>query len=319
MPARRASPQHNPAPVGAGAAPARLPPPVGGGGLSERVSNRGAVLPPPPQPPTTGWGELEPAFAALASTGTFTGKITPILFETLDVAKLQGVTGAGLTPQAAFRDDDRLRVAVTEQAPWCWICSLVVTTGDQRWGLGTGWLVGPRTVITAGHCLHTRRGGWVRQVEVLVGRNEGARLSAHVSTDFRSVRGWTEEKSWEYDYGAVILPEPVRVSGSFGCRVLPDGTLRQLRYAHVAGYPDDCPPPGALWGSSRSLTEVQARGLLYPISTFTGQSGGPVFFKQGPERYVVGIHTYGGPLANYATRITEDVYNNIMAWRNLEQ
>jgi V8-like Glu-specific endopeptidase len=244
-----------------------------------------------------------------------------VLFESLEVAKLAALTedgaGGGLVPQSVMVNDDRSRVLATENPPWCWVCSLLITTGDGRLCLGSGWVVGPRTVITAGHCLHTRRGGWVRRVEVLVGRNEGTRLSAHVSSDLHSVRGWTEAKDWGYDYGAILLSDPVRPEGGLRFKVLSDKELDTLRYAHVAGYPVDRTPQGTLWGSGRALAGVRTQALLYQLSTFGGQSGGPVFYKQGPERFAVGIHTYGGPQANYATRITADVYTNIKEWMRM--
>jgi glutamyl endopeptidase len=312
----RVSPQHDPAAFpparGGPPAPAPAPAPIGGNQLSERVSNRGAVLAPPPRtPPPDGWGELEPALAAGA--GRVSGEPAPAILESLDLAKRQ----AALIAQAAYTDDDRQRVIVTEDPPWCWICSLLITTGDGRRCLGSGWVAGPRLIVTAGHCVHTRLGGWARRIEVLVGRNEGARLSAHLSSDLHSVWGWTERKDWEYDYGAVILPEPIRVKGSFRYQALPDNRLNTLLYAHVAGYPDDRPPPGTLWGSSRSLSPVLPRSIPYSVSTFNGQSGGPVFYKDGSDRCAVGIHTYGGPQANCATRITQEVYNNIAAWLQL--
>jgi V8-like Glu-specific endopeptidase len=68
--------------------------------------------------------------------------------------------------------DDRVQITNTTAYPWRTICSLIITARDgSRW-IGTGWLVGPRTVITAGHCVYMhKRGGWARSIEVIPGRN----------------------------------------------------------------------------------------------------------------------------------------------------
>lgn len=73
--------------------------------------------------------------------------------------------------EVVIGDDDRREVTVTKQYPWRCICSLLITAADGSNWIGTGWLVGPRVLLTAGHCvyIHTR-GGWAEQIEVIPGR-----------------------------------------------------------------------------------------------------------------------------------------------------
>ena len=59
------------------------------------------------------------------------------------IARLEKVQGA----------DDRVRVANTSGVPWRCIAQLVIRYSDGRQGFGTGWFAGPRTVVTAAHCL----------------------------------------------------------------------------------------------------------------------------------------------------------------------
>src|SRR4051794_24962558 len=49
--------------------------------------------------------------------------------------------------------DERQRVLDTDLTPWRKICSLQMRGALGSGVIGTGWLVGPRTVITAGHCV----------------------------------------------------------------------------------------------------------------------------------------------------------------------
>jgi V8-like Glu-specific endopeptidase len=51
-------------------------------------------------------------------------------------------------------EDDRTEIGDTTVSPWKWVCSLIITSRDGHSWIGTGWLVGPHTVITAGHCVY---------------------------------------------------------------------------------------------------------------------------------------------------------------------
>jgi glutamyl endopeptidase len=83
---------------------------------------------------------------------------------------------------------------------------------------------------------------------------------------------------------------------------------------NVYGYPAD-KDPGTLWGHSRVLDRIMPRSLVYDISTFGGESGCPVFYKEEWRRYVVAVHNYGDVVGNSGTRITPEVFDNIQAWK----
>ncbi|WP_406698939.1 trypsin-like peptidase domain-containing protein [Singulisphaera sp. Ch08] len=211
--------------------------------------------------------------------------------------------------------DDRQAIAETRVPPWRWICSLIITAPDGTQWLGTGWLASPRLVITAGHCVFIHgRGGWADQVDVYPARNGPLAPYHFSSTDLRSVKGWVYRQSPESDYGAIILPEPTAGLGYFGYGVLDDDDLSEL-LVNVYGYPTD-KAPGTLWGHDRILEQVLPRTIIYDISTFGGQSGCPIFYRQAGRRYAVGIHNYGDITGNTATRITAEVFDNIEAWRD---
>jgi glutamyl endopeptidase len=215
--------------------------------------------------------------------------------------------------------DDRVRIN-PQPYPWRSICSLLITAADGSSWVGTGWLAGPRTVITAGHCVYIhQRGGWVRQIEVIPGRDGSNRpFGTQVSRAFRSVRGWTERRLRETDYGAIILPPDAPFgggarNGSFGYEVVPEAQLRGL-LVNIAGYPGDKTPRGTQWFHSRDVLEADERTFVYDADTAPGQSGAPVWRLADGRRYVIGIHTNGEQSGNSATRIVDAVYDNISAW-----
>lgn len=238
------------------------------------------------------------------------------------VADGAGLPDAGTAPsirEVVIGPDDRTQITNTKNVPWNRVCSLLITAADGNRWIGTGWLIGPRTVITAGHCVYIRNsGGWVRSIQVMPGRNASdTSLGSVVATQFRSVRGWVEGQKRVCDYGAIILPEnsPLgRQLGTFGYARRSDAQLAGLQ-VNLSGYPGD-KPPGTQWYHSRRLTSVTPRTLVYDIDTAGGQSGAPVWWRQGARRYVVGIHTNGATSGNSATRIVEPVFKNLTAWKD---
>lgn len=215
--------------------------------------------------------------------------------------------------------DDRVRVFATTSYPWRAICSLKITAKDGSKWIGTGWLVAPRTVITAGHCVFLHdHGGWAKSIEVIPGLNDAARpYGSGVSSNLRSVTGWTSSKNRDYDYGAIILPansRPGDLTGYFGFGVKTDAYLMSS-VLNLSGYPGD-KGGNQQWFMALKPKSVTSRVIKYDIDTYGGQSGAPVWVKVGDTRTCVGIHTNGDLSGNSATRIVTPVFNNIQSWKN---
>lgn len=219
-------------------------------------------------------------------------------------------------PETVCDADDRARITPANDIPWRWICKLIITfPGGQR-VVGTGWFIGARTVMTAAHCLHSRDLGWAQSIEVIPGMDGDRRpYGSQFGVSFRATSGWIEEAKPEYDYGAIILPDDTLGNqvGWFGFVALTDNELQSLA-ANTSGYPGD-KPPGTQWFNAGGITQVEERRIYYMIDTMGGQSGSPVWRKVNDERQAVGIHAYGG-CPNSAARITADVFNNMLAWRD---
>lgn len=215
--------------------------------------------------------------------------------------------------------DDRVRVNPTTSFPWRAICALKITAQNNTHWIGTGWMVGPRTVMTAGHCVYMHdQGGWAKSIEVIPACNGSVRpYGSAVSSDLRSVVGWTQNKNRDNDYGAIILPANKRLgdqTGYFGYAVKDDSYLMSA-ILNLAGYPGDKPGGNEQWFMALKTKSVSARVITYDIDTVGGQSGAPVWIKVGDARYCVGIHTNGASSGNSATRIVTAVFNNIQAWK----
>jgi V8-like Glu-specific endopeptidase len=61
---------------------------------------------------------------------------------------------------------------------------------------------------------------------------------------------------------------------------------------------------------------VTTYDLFHEIDTFHGQSGAPLWrVKENGVRQVVGIHVAGEGMENRATRINDEVFEEIKAWK----
>ena len=217
--------------------------------------------------------------------------------------------------------DGRVQVSEDGTPPWRMICQLIITMGNGATSRGTGWFISPRTVMTAGHCVHSsRNGGWVRSVEVIPAMSGNLRpFGSATSTQFHSVSGWVNRQEQENDYACIVLPEGYRLgvrTGWFGFAALPDTSLKDL-LANNSGYPGD-KSFGTQWYNAGRIIGTERQRLSYMFDTAPGQSGSPTwrYDKTQKKRHVIGIHNYGG-CANRSTRINRDVFGIMKTWKAL--
>lgn len=229
--------------------------------------------------------------------------------ELLDEVRTEVIIGA----------DNRIRINPTTSYPWRAICALKITAKNGKRFIGTGWLISPRTVVTAGHCVYMHaEGGWVSSIEVVPAQNDASRPYGSFSgNNLRSTQGWVNSKNRNFDYGAIILPansRPGATVGYFGFGVRSNSFLMNSAL-NLSGYPGD-KGGNQQWFMAQKPKSVSSKVITYDIDTFGGQSGAPVWVLQNGNRYGVGIHTNGSSSGNSATRIDQSVYNNLLNWKN---
>ncbi|HEX8849741.1 MAG TPA: trypsin-like peptidase domain-containing protein [Gemmatimonadaceae bacterium] len=214
--------------------------------------------------------------------------------------------------------DDRTVVPDPTASPWRHICALRIRTSTGKDFVGTGWFIGPRTVMTAGHCVFMRdEGGWVASIDVIPALDGTEEPYDHApSTNFKAVREWTEgDGDSNYDFGAILLDKPLgEQTGWFAFASLPDTTLSSTK-ANISGYPADRDNATRQYYHARKLLLVQPQRLVYDIDTYGGQSGSAIWLNLEGDRIAVGIHTTGASTTNSGTRITDEVFAFMERWR----
>lgn len=219
--------------------------------------------------------------------------------------------------------DERRQISPASSYPWRVHASLRITAADGATFVGTGFFISPRVLVTAGHCVFlqapgTSRHGWARSIDVMPGRDgDDLPYGSVRATRFYSVRGWTEDRDQDWDYGAIVLDEPLgQRTGWLALAAYSDTTLRRLT-GNLAGYPAD-KPAGTQWYMARRVRDVGTRKVFYDIDTFGGQSGSAVYRIVDGQRFAFAVHAYGtgGGRFNSATRITRPAFDNLQTWRD---
>jgi glutamyl endopeptidase len=192
-------------------------------------------------------------------------------------------------------------------------------------GRCTGFMIGPRTVATAGHCVHSggSRGAWHSKVRVFPAFDYNfAPYSGCAASSLFSVAGWVGSADERFDYGAIGLGCTVgNRTGWFGFRTNAGVNTPTI----ITGYPGD--KSLTMWQSSDVARAVTAKQLFYTNDTVGGMSGSPVwedlwYNNRSFGPYAVAIHAYGphgsSPhnIYNHGTRIDTAVFNNLKAWKN---
>jgi V8-like Glu-specific endopeptidase len=243
-------------------------------------------------------------------------------------APLRRRRAGGIGAVTIIGPDDRTRIIETEMTPWRMICALKMSAPGGSF-IGTGWFAGPRTIITAGHCVFGRgqMGGWADEIMVVPGEDGSERPFGEIrATRFSASENWVRDQDPDFDYGAIHLDEPLgQQTGWFAVGALPDQSLINA-LVNISGYPGDLAMGDEQWFHANRVLRTTGNRIFYDVDTFGGQSGSPVWMYETAdakaEPIVVGIHAYGvggtpasfGITANSAPRINQPVLERISEW-----
>ncbi len=205
--------------------------------------------------------------------------------------------------------DDRKRLGSIKDTPYRWICMLDLHTKSGLFG-GTGVLISPRHILTAGHNLDG-----CNKVVVVPGINGRFKpFGSYESTTMIAHDKWKKHRDDNFDIGMIKLSKPVgnqrfnSIKGNvlghwghsafgMGTRIIPFVQSNQLnKKANIAGYPSDKGFTQLWWDAGKIVNTAPAKAsgaIYYTMDTCGAQSGSPVWLrsKSSGARFLIAIHS----------------------------
>jgi V8-like Glu-specific endopeptidase len=224
--------------------------------------------------------------------------------------------------------DERVKVTNGKDVPFRWVCHLKLLFPDPddsssfiEFG-GSGVLISPRHILTAGHCLFSDVDGSngttankeVAKVIATPGKtgNSAGPFGSAISAKIQYSSTWRSSLDYRFDFGLITLKEDIgskpmsslggKVLGYWGSPTSGEGTRinpkdrSQLQNisVNISGYPGD-KPHGEQWRAFGKITHPTPKAgsqlIYYDFDTCAGHSGAPVWIRWENFRNIVAIHT----------------------------
>lgn len=211
--------------------------------------------------------------------------------------------------------------AASADAPYRMIVLLQITYRSGGEGACTGFMLGPHTVGTAGHCLVSPTDGAATKVRVTPGLDGLDSPYASVqAASFSTTVPWGTFQDNRYDFGTITLPSDAlgNATGWFTIHSASSSELTSGTFS-TAGYRADR-TFGTLEGVTGAINNFDAYFLYYRWNTTHGDSGSPIWTQDAAGRYaVVGIvkgylvSGSGAVLTDEGIRITAPVENFLLS------
>jgi V8-like Glu-specific endopeptidase len=233
--------------------------------------------------------------------------------------------GDGEAARQVIGPDDRVQITSTKDYPFRVFGLLQSESASGGFGTCSATLIGPRTILTAAHCLYNHdEGGWNVDFLFAPGLNgfddapfgvagwENAYILEGYISNYQGYYGSVVD----WDLGVVILDRPIGDQlGWLGFGHEPNlGNFA----ADIIGYPGD-KPGGTMWQANCDIhpENVGEITFIYDCDTYPGSSGSSVFryFQADQNRIIYGVNVAETETFNIAVRLNEAYYNWILGLR----
>jgi V8-like Glu-specific endopeptidase len=246
-------------------------------------------------------------------------KIISLMFFTISIligsfafADTQGfLPNSNTSANNVYSPDQRRLISNAKQFPYNTVVNIQGVFPKTKAGWvagGTGVIIAPNVVLTAGHVVYDKtQGGYLSKVQIYQANSNGSIASSFTSsTSLVANSDWVSKDnviSSGYPLGADDLAL-IYLSNNLGLSTGWMGmtsTLSKNQVISLVGFPGD--HLYQMWGMSGNVSQISNPLLSYSnISEYPGQSGGPIF---NTSNNIVGINVAD---ANYPNNTTPTHY-----------
>ncbi len=220
-------------------------------------------------------------------------------------------------PLGIIGSDDRVKITNTTVGPWCNTVKLLIVGANNSNYIGSGFMVGPNSVATAGHCVYnTSWGGWAKAITVIPALNgTNQPYGSAAAYNLECGGNWYNSNDNQDDWGIIRINANLGNStGWLGLR-WQSATYNNLS-AKAVGYPGE--DGNYMYYGSGVVTSSLPRTLVGNWDLSGGQSGGPVHRYYTTTGYTaIGINRGGGSTYSDCLRIDEWIFNKLVLFRSL--
>lgn len=226
-------------------------------------------------------------------------------------------------------DNRRLERNPASIVPLCWLCRITARYSDGTTEVGTGWLAGPRLIVTAAHVVcRTESATIADSVSIRMSRNSDIQEGPEITlVGQEAVRIPNDvKKESPSDYAVIMLPlkDSQDGLGHFGFDAFSPERITRSQLT-IAGYPRDIPRTVPATEKNRGYPAIQkgaadkcdSEFIGYLFDTTPGQSGSPLWFDDASRpNVVVGIHIMADSSGRNAILITPQIISFIDSCRH---
>ena len=187
-----------------------------------------------------------------------------------------------------FGTDTRSRVGDTTTFPWSAVGQVISDYGMEL-HIGTGAMIGNKTVLTAAHVIYDPVLGWPNSITFIPALNDTEEPFGEATGVDQVVPDQWIQGNQDYDIGLIVLDKTVgQQTGFLQLAIEPDAFFSS-QSLESAGYPGDLGNGNEMYSISGDSFGVDGKMILERITTEDGQSGSPVWFMSQGAPAVVGV------------------------------